>query len=348
MRRAGRKPEPSLISAPRRAAIISLTALATLFVLLLWHDFRNTWISPGYERHTLFHLSVYWGLWLVWPLLAWLGWRLGRAVRARRIAAALVAGSAFATGAALAWARFIEPQRLVVRETRLGQQCGAQVALISDIHFGKFTRERELNRLVDRLNTLPIDAVLVAGDWTYGPPHDLAAAFAPLARIKYPVFGVLGNHDEQMPGPPVADELREALTALNVKLIDGKRVWLGRCTLIGIGDLYAGIADSQVQHLQLDPPANPAERRVVLTHNPDVATLMKPGMASLVLAGHTHGGQVYVPVLTQLMLKRNTRGAYEQGLYPLPDTRLYVTPGIGTDILPLRFLVPPTIDVLSL
>ena len=348
MRRAGTPAEPHPISLRRRAAIVALTAMGTLFVLLVWNDFRHTWYSPGYERHTLFHLSVYWGLWLLWPALAWLGWKAAQAARARRPWRTLLAGLALLACAALAWARFIEPQRLVVRETELGHQCGVQVALISDLHLGKYTREDELNRLVDRLNTLPIDAVLVAGDWTYGPPHDLATAFAPLARLKHPVYGVMGNHDEQMPGPPVTEALREALSALKVNVIDGHRVPLGRCTLIGIGDLYAGIADSQVQHLQLDPPPAPTERRVVLTHNPDVAGRLAPGMASLVLAGHTHGGQVRLPVLTRLMLQRNTRGAFEQGLYQLPNARLYVTPGIGTDLLPLRFLVPPTIDVLLL
>jgi predicted MPP superfamily phosphohydrolase len=348
MRRAGSRAEPSPLSAPRRAAIVGLTALGTLFVLLVWHDFRDTWYSPGYERHAVVHLSVYWGLWAVWPLLPWLAWKSALALRARRRALGLACLVALLLAAALAWARFIEPSRLVLRETVLDRQCGAQVALISDIHLGKYTRAPELERLVQRLNTLPIDAVLVAGDWTYGPPRDLTQAFAPLARLRYPVFAVVGNHDEQMPGPPLTDALRDALAAASVQLIEGRQVPLGRCTLIGIGDLYAGAAQTHLQHLRLDPPKASTERRVLLTHNPDVATLMPPGTASVVLAGHTHGGQVRLPLLTQIMLKRNTRGAYEQGLYPLPGTQLFITPGIGTAILPLRFLVPPTIDLLSL
>jgi uncharacterized protein len=352
MRRAGSRvsprAEPSPISLRRRAAIVTLTALGTLFVLLIWNDLQDTWYSPGYARHAVIHLAIYWGLWAVWAALPWLAWKAWRALRAQRKAAGLASIAALLVCAAIAWARFIEPGQLVVRETVLGQQCGAQVALISDIHLGLYTRAQDVERLVDRLNTLPIDAVLVAGDWTYGPPRDLAQAFAPLARIKYPVFGVLGNHDEQMPGPPLTEALREALASSKVQLIDGKQVALGRCTLLGVGDLYAGSAETHLQYLRIDPPAAPAERRVMLTHNPEVANRMAPGTASIVLAGHTHGGQVRVPILTRMMLRRNNPDAYEQGLYRLPAARLFITPGIGTDILPLRFLVPPTIDVLAL
>ncbi|HEY0821398.1 MAG TPA: metallophosphoesterase [Rhizobacter sp.] len=348
MRRAGSRPEPSPISAPRRAAIVGLTAVSTLFVLLVWNDFRDTWHSPGYERHSLWHLSLYWGLWGVWPLMGWLAWRSVRALRARRRVGASLGLGALLGCTAIAWARFIEPERLVVRETVLGHECGAQVALISDIHFGKFTRADDLQRLIDRLNTLPIDAVLVAGDWTFGPPRDLAKTFAPLQQIRYPVFGVLGNHDEQMPGPPLAEDLRDALRSANVQLVESREVPLGRCALIGIGDLYAGLAITHLRHVEIDPPAAPATRRVLLTHNPDVAIRMTPGTAALVLAGHTHGGQVQVPLLTAHMLGRNNRGGFEQGLYTLPHARVFVTPGIGMDLLPLRFGVPPTIDVLAL
>lgn len=348
MRRAGRTTDRPSISAPRRAAIIGLAALSTLFVLLVWNDFRDTWYSRGYERHSLWHLGLYWGLWVVWPLMAWLAWQSVRALRARRRWIALIGIGALLGCAVIAWARFIEPQRLVVRETVLGRECGAQVALISDIHFGKFTRADDLQRLIDRLNTLPIDAVLVAGDWTFGPPHDLAKTFAPLRQIKYPVFGVLGNHDEQMPGPPLAEELREALRAANVQLVESRYLPLGRCTLAGIGDVYAGLADTHLRHMEIDPPAAPTARRVLLTHNPDAAIRMTPGTAALVLAGHTHGGQVHIPLVTTQMLKRNNRGGFQQGLYTLPHARVFVTPGVGMDLLPFRFLVPPTIDVLSL
>ncbi len=328
--------------------VVTLSALATLFALLVWNDTREAWFSPGYEKYTVVSLCIYWGLWTVWPLMAWLSWKAARALRERRLLAGITMLVALALSAALAWARFIEPTQLVVRETTLGQQCGVRVALISDIHLGLFMREPDLQRLVDHLNALPVDAVLVAGDWTYQPPRDLARAFAPWAGLKHPTLAVTGNHDEEMPGPPLTQDLRDALTAVGVKLIDGEELPLGRCALMGAGDLYAGSAQTDLAHLRLQASAQPVARRVLLTHNPDVASLLPPGTVSFVLAGHTHGGQVWLPYFTKLMLRRATRGAFEQGLYTLPQVKLFVTPGVGFNLLPLRFLVPPTIDVLTL
>lgn len=349
MRRAGSRADTPSIPGPRRAAIVALTAASTLLVLLVWNDYRDTWHSPGYGKHAVIALCIYWALWGVWPALVWLAWKTTLALRAQRIRSGITWLAALLLCMAAAWARFIEPTLLVVRETSLGRQCGTQVALISDIHMGLYMREPDLRRIVERLNTLPIDAVLVAGDWTHVPPRDLARTFAPLAQLRHPMIAVLGNHDEQMPGPPLTEDLRDTLRALKVQLIDGRQVPLGRCALMGVGDLYAGSAETDLKHLWMEPPAQPSARRVLLTHNPDITQRMPPGTASLVLAGHTHGGQVYLPGLTQLMLRRATRGAFEQGLYELPnDTRLFITPGVGINLLPLRFLVPPTIDVLAL
>ncbi|HET7794198.1 MAG TPA: metallophosphoesterase [Rhizobacter sp.] len=343
MTRAPQAPRPL-----RRAAIVVLSAFATLFVLLVWNDLRDTWVSSGYEKYIVASLCVYWGMWALWPMTAWLLWTAASLFRQRRLWSGAITGLALSLFAALTWARFIEPNHLVVRETTLASQCGVRVALVSDIHMGLFMREADLRRLIERLNALPVDAVLVAGDWTYQPPRDLNRTFAPWAQLKHPSFAVLGNHDEEMPGPPVTLALREALIATGVKLIDGEEIPLGHCALMGAGDLYAGAAETDISHLRLDKPTQPVERRVMLTHNPDVVTRLPAGMASLVLAGHTHGGQMRVPYLTQRMLRRATRGAFDQGLYTFPDVRMFITPGVGFSILPMRFLVPPTIDVLAL
>ncbi|MGY4828856.1 metallophosphoesterase [Sphaerotilaceae bacterium SBD11-9] len=332
----------------RRAVIVALSAFATLFVLLVWRDLREAWVSPGYEKYIAASLCVYWGMWPLWPVTGWLLWMTAGLLRQRRMVASAFTAVALSLCATLVWARFIEPNQLVVRETTLGSQCGVRVALVSDIHMGLFMREHDLQRLVERLNALPVDAVLVAGDWTYQPPRDLARTFAPWAQLKHPTFAVLGNHDEEMPGPPITLALREALIAVGVKLIDGEEIPLGHCELMGAGDLYAGSAETDISHLRLDKPTQPVERRVLLTHNPDVVTRLPAGMASLVLAGHTHGGQMRVPFLTQRMLRRATRGAFDQGLYTFADVRMFITPGVGFSILPLRFLVPPSIDVLVL
>ena len=315
--------------------------------MLVWRDFRDAWFV-GSERRIVVKLSIYWGLWLLWPAmagLAWLAWRqwLGR----RRIGSALAA-AALAGCICLAWGRFVEPHLLQVRETTLGSACGARVALISDVHLGLYTREDVLEHLVDRLNTLNVDAVLVAGDWTYEPSHDLRAAFAPLAKLRHRSLSVLGNHDEQQPGPPLKAELLAALASAKVQSIDGMRVPLGRCELEGLGDLMAQSAPPHLKTLEAQPSGLDASRRIVLAHNPDTVFLLPPGHAAWLLAGHTHGGQIDVPVLTRRLLDKVTEGRFRQGVYNMTNSNVFVTSGIGMDKLPFRFRVPPTIDVLTL
>ena len=88
--------------------------------------------------------------------------------------------------------------------------------------------------------------------------------------------------------------------------------------------------------------------RLLLAHQPDTYAFVPPGSAFLGMAGHTHGGQIRLPWLTGLVLRSLTRNPWWDGLYDTPAGRIFVTPGVGTIGLPMRFGVPPTIDVISL
>ncbi|MEY4560900.1 MAG: hypothetical protein RLZZ618_177, partial [Pseudomonadota bacterium] len=253
--------------------------------------------------------------------------------------------------ALLVWMRFIEPSLLVVREASVSSTCGVRVALISDLHLGIYGRTHDLDRLVDRLNTLDVDAVLIAGDITVEPPRDLVRMLAPLKRLRHRTLSVTGNHDEQHPGAPLTQSLRDALAAVNVRSIEGQRVPLGACDLLGMGDLRSGSAKGDLYQLRTHAAmtgAVDAAHRVVLVHDPDTATFFPKNFAGLVLAGHTHGGQIDLPWLTDRLLHAATRGHFRRGLYTLPMTRVFVTSGVGMSKLPLRFRVWPVIDVLEL
>jgi predicted MPP superfamily phosphohydrolase len=268
--------------------------------------------------------------------------RRGRPLRAVfTLALAVLAG-------ALLWSRFVEPQQLRVIETSIGTTCGARVALVSDLHVGLYVREEQLERLVRHLNALDVDAVLVAGDWTYEPPRELRAAFAPLGLVNAPIYGVLGNHEEQLPGAPLKEPLMRALESLNVHWIEGKRVPLGRCELAGLGDLEAGGAVRDLVLLAKTPWHRPPAARLLLAHEPDTLYDLEPRGAALLLAGHTHGGQIDLPWLTDALLRAISRGGFKRGLYAEERVPVFVTSGIGMARLPLRFRMPPTIDVLAL
>ena len=321
-------------------------AAAVLFGSLVARDFQGAWYEENDRLRVVGKLAIYWFSWLLWPALALLARETWRTARRRKPAATMAGLVALALCGCFTWARFIEPNWLQVRETELGSDCGVRVALISDLHYGLYVREFELDRLVDRLNSLDVDAVLVAGDWTFEPGHDLRSQLAPLARLRHRTLSVLGNHDEQRPGPALRADLLQALAAQHVEPIDGRRVRLGRCELQGLGDRSAGSAARDLARSRTTPWNVPLPQRVALTHNPDVVFDLEPGEVSLLLAGHTHGGQIDIPVFTKRLLAVATDGAFNQGRYDLDNARVFVTPGVGIDKLPVRFRVRPTIDVL--
>ncbi|MCB1660086.1 MAG: phosphohydrolase, partial [Pseudomonadales bacterium] len=172
---------------------------------------------------------------------------------------------------------------------------------------------------------------------------DLATQLAPFSQLKKPIYSVMGNHDEQKPGPALTKDLRRALLANNVKPIDGTSIDLGVVRLAGIGDIEIPSDLKALTALALqDKPM------LLLTHNPDSKyALPKMQQPFVLLAGHTHGGQVNLPVVTQKVLNLVTKQGYKRGLYPLAEGQLFVTSGIGMIGLPLRFAMPPTIDILQ-
>lgn len=284
---------------------------------------------------------LYHGSWLALPFIAWLLWRLRRP-RHRWLAVVLLVPSL-----AFAWARFVEPRIIRVHETTLeGTGLEADIALVSDIHLGVYKDRAFLARVVDRIDTLPVQAVAIAGDFTYEPgQHSLAAMFAPLARLRVPVYAVLGNHDQQAPGPDIDLALRKALRGHGVRVIEGGIVDAGGYRWAGLGDRWAGKDDPEF--LRVSPSPLPT---LVLAHNPDSATGLARTDATLLLAGHTHGGQIRIPWLYRRVIP--SAHGFDRGEQVVRgvdgEVRVFTTAGVGEIGLPMRLFNPPTIDVLHL
>jgi uncharacterized protein len=268
----------------------------------------------------------------------------------RTLLAALLIGFACA-----AWGFGWEPRTLVERDymlalSRWSPQCdGLRVDVVSDIHTGSpHNGVDNLDRIVRTLAASDSDAVLMAGDYVilsvfmgeYVPAEIFAEYLKPLTTRK-PVYAVLGNHDWWKDGAKV----RAALESAGVVVLENeaRKVALSGCKLwlVGIGDLWEGKPD--VAHafagVNDDAPA------LAMTHNPDLFPQL-PTRASLLVAGHTHGGQVKLPLLGRPVLPIRER--YAIGEYIEHGNHLFVTPGIGTSILPVRFGVPPEISRLTL
>ena len=251
----------------------------------------------------------------------------------------------------LIYARFIEPHLVHVRQHqyRLNPNQpfakSVKVALIADLHVGLYSgHERQLRIIVEKLNQAQPDIVVVAGDWTYEPEHKLAEELQVLRQIQAPVYSVPGNHDEQYPGPPIQELLNHALDVNNVIDIEGKIVEFDEFRLIGIGDLWAGKTDMRfMPELPQDKPW------LILSHNPDTVDMV-PELPSrpLMLSGHTHGGQVELPWITNYIMKKVSILGHKKGFYEHEHADVFVTVGTGMVGVPFRFRVPPTIDIIEL
>jgi len=276
-------------------------------------------------------LSIYYGSWLVFPLLYWFA-------KKRWFMMTLLS-------LLFIYARFIEPQLLFVHHYKIETGFKAKVALISDMHLGIYNDANILKRVVEKINKEKVDALLIAGDLTYEPQlSDMKKLFAPLQNVQVPIYVVLGNHDCQRPGPDIKDELIKVLKSFGVHIITNKAVKLNDITILGLGSLWAGDAD-----ITLLDKYTTKDNLIVLTHNPDTVLHYQPNhYPPLTLAGHTHGGQVRIPYLYKNMLPIKGDILWDQGLYTLQNGKVFVTSGIGEIGLPLRFLIPPTIDILEL
>ena len=258
---------------------------------------------------------------------------------------------AFLMSSLLIYARFIEPHMIQINYVHydLGQKKPlpkpVRVALIADLHIGLFSgHERQLKQIVHKINQQQPDFVVVAGDWTYEPENKLAEELAVLKQIEAPVYSVNGNHDEQYPGPPIQQLLKDALEINNVMDIEGKIVEFDGFRLIGVGDLWAGKADMRyMPELPQDKPW------LILSHNPDTVDMV-PDLPTrpLMLSGHTHGGQVELPWLTSYVMKKVSILGHKRGLYHHDNADVFVSVGTGMVGVPFRFRVPPTIDIIEL
>jgi predicted MPP superfamily phosphohydrolase len=285
--------------------------------------------------------AIWWGSFLAFPFIVWQWQRLRRGGKKISPIFWLTLSLLFI------WSRFIEPQWLRVHESTVsGTGIHADVALISDIHLGVYKGSGVLARAVDRINALPAQAVLIAGDFSYEPDaNQLDELLAPLGHLRAPVYAVLGNHDQQAPGPDIARPLRAALQRLGVHIIESRWVDMGGWRLAGLGDNWAYKDDPAFIHRA---PATPPT--VWLAHNPDSAMRLAPERARLLLAGHTHCGQVRLPWLYRKAIP--SRHGFDCGLEtartPRGDVRVFISPGLGEIGLPLRLFNPPTVDWLHL
>ncbi len=291
-------------------------------------------------------LFVYYGLHLSLPFFSWTLWQWSVGLQTAWEAIPMSLLALF-----LIYARFIEPLYVVVKHTPITLQHGPalqrplKVALLADVHVGLFSgRVRQLKKIVKLVNAEDPDIIVFSGDWTYEPNDHLKQDLTVLSGFIAPAYSVPGNHDEQIPGPPVQEILREALLHANIMPIENSIIELDEVRLMGVGDLWAGKAE-----LDMLPDLPQDKHWLLLAHNPDTVAQVPPlPNRPLMLSGHTHGGQIELPWITSYVMRKVSLLGYKKGLYQAENAQVFVTIGTGLVGVPLRFRAPPTIDILHL
>lgn len=252
-----------------------------------------------------------------------------------------------------AWSFYVEPRWLARREVAAAlpgwqAQRPLRVAVAADWHFSNKALWRVMTvdrarRIVDEINAAAPDLVLLPGDFIadrdYRPANAPTAEdeiAAELARLRAPlgVVAVMGNHDWWHDGDAfIAAFRRRGIAVLENQAmpIPGTPIWL-----VGVGDHSTGHS-RPARALAALPRGAPA---IVLMHDP-ASLLDMPPVRGLVLAAHTHGGQVYLPFIGAPVVPGAAPRAWAYGWIAHGDNRMYVTSGLGVSILPVRFNMRP-------
>ncbi|MEO0827525.1 MAG: metallophosphoesterase [Cyanobacteria bacterium J06635_15] len=248
---------------------------------------------------------------------------------------------------------------------------GLRLVQLSDFHYdGVRLSEAMLRAVIARTNALTPDLVVLTGDFVTQEPEPIYTLARKLRQIesRYGTYAILGNHDLFM--PVSRQVITQALERAKIQVLWNAIAYpVGPdLPLVGMADFWSGDFHPTRVFDQLDPDLP----RLVLSHNPDTAAVLKPWRVDLQLSGHTHGGQIVLPGLgaAPLVLRRFRpyvprwmrehipfmsdkcvrvvrHWEWAQGLHRVGENWLYVNRGLGT-YAPGRFFCPPELTLLTL
>ncbi len=252
----------------------------------------------------------------------------------RRVAIALAFIGAV-VGLCLLYARFIEPTWISVKTISLSDRPTVTLIHITDIHYRG--DRKYLSKVVTLINAAEADFVCFTGDLVEEKEY-LSECMTILSTIKRPLYGVAGNHDYWA-------LVQERDVAAQFAATGGR--WLTNGAAVTYSNQVAIVGDSTPNEGRTDSGGAAVMKRILLSHYPSVVESASKGAFDLILAGHTHGGQVRIPFVGNPVLSDGDR-TYLRGLFDTDAGPLYVNPGIGTFYWPVRFRCRPEITIIEL
>lgn len=254
-----------------------------------------------------------------------------------------------------AYARYAEPkwldvERITLRLPRWPKPLsGLRILQFSDVHFGYHFGLTELAELVERINRLEPDIICFTGDFVdygVGPEGPEASRLLKTLQAKLGVYAVLGNHDYY---GGMSEAVAKLLKEGGVRLLRNEAVEIRHG---GASFWMAGIEDQWEGKPELPRAAGtvkPEDFVLLLSHCPDFADIAASHPVDLQLSGHSHGGQVRLPLYGHIVTPSYSK-KYIQGLYTLADGKLqlYVNRGIGVSVYPIRFWCRPELTVFTM
>lgn len=254
------------------------------------------------------------------------------------------------------YARFIEPMTLNIHYENLSSDLIStnldeiRIIQFTDTHISKYFDETKLSRVVERINELNPHIVIFTGDLIdhYNSLENkdiINQVMEILANIEAPLgkYATYGNHDYGGGAEKVYEKIMNNSGFVTLRnesvLLENQNI-----NIIGLDDSIFGKVNKTLSSDYI----NPNNYNIVLSHEPDIIDSLLDYNIDLFLSGHSHGGQVNLPFIKYMPKLANN---YTKGMYVFENhrtTKLYVNIGIGTSILPLRFMAPPEITVFKI
>jgi len=239
--------------------------------------------------------------------------------------------------------RWLELKKVSINIHTLPKQFeGITIAQLSDIHHCKYVTREFIKKCVRKVNALYPDIIALTGDFVYGSKEFISSVAEELAELKAKegVFAVLGNHD-------CKDDTADILSKKGIRVLINEHIPLYRkkdyLFIAGVDDLWEG-------KLDLETTLNGTDNKpkILLCHNPDAIEIIKHTGVDFVMAGHTHGGQVCLPLYGPPVVYSKFGTRYASGLFHEGKTIMYVNKGIGVSVFPIRFFARPEITLFTL